>query len=218
MSDYSEDSLVEQPAIELLSKLGWQTANCFYEKFGENGTLGRKTSSVVVLVPRLRAALVRLNPDLPSEAIDLAIEELTRDRSVISPANANREVYILLKNGVKVSFRGIENEEPPVPWCLLAGAGAVTEEQVQAEDGKHLQQLLREEKTKDVFGETSSFCSGLGIDLTKIQNVYAFERIRLIDEAVDAILVNDESKRKFMSLAGSIVRIYRSILPDPAAA
>ncbi|MDD1745740.1 MAG: type I restriction endonuclease subunit R [Candidatus Methanoperedens sp.] len=111
MSDYSEDSLVEQPAIELLSKLGWQTANCFYEKFGENGTLGRETSSVVVLVPRLRAALVRLNPDLPSEAIDLAIEELTRDRSVMSPANANREVYILLKNGVKVSFRGIENEE-----------------------------------------------------------------------------------------------------------
>jgi type I restriction enzyme R subunit len=111
MSDYSEDSLVEQPAIELLSKLGWQTANCFYEKFGENGTLGRETSSVVVLIPRLRAALVRLNPDLPSEAIDLAIEELTRDRSVMSPANANREVYILLKNGVKVSFRGIENEE-----------------------------------------------------------------------------------------------------------
>jgi len=54
---------------------------------------------------------VRLNPDLPSEAIDLAIEELTRDRSVMSSANANREVYILLKNGVEVSFRGIENEE-----------------------------------------------------------------------------------------------------------
>jgi type I restriction enzyme R subunit len=119
MSDYSEDSLVEQPAIELLSKLGWQTANCFYEKFGENGTFGRETSSVVVLVPRLRAALVRLNPDLPSEAIDLAIEELTRDRSVMSPANANREVYILLKNGVKVSFRGRENEETVENVCVI---------------------------------------------------------------------------------------------------
>jgi type I restriction enzyme R subunit len=29
----------------------------------------------------------------------------------MSPANANREVYRLLKNGVKVSFRGRENEE-----------------------------------------------------------------------------------------------------------
>ena len=111
MNDYSEDSLVEQPAIELFSELGWQTANCFYEKFGENGTLGRDTTSDVVLVPRLCAALMRLNPDLPSEAIELAIEELTRDRSVMSPANANREVYKMLKNGVKVSFRGKENEE-----------------------------------------------------------------------------------------------------------
>ena len=111
MSDYSEDSLVEQPAIELFRELDWKTANCFYEKFGSNGTLGRETSSVVVLVPRLRAALVELNPDLPSEAIELAIEELTRDRSVMSPANANREVYKLLKNGVKVSFRDNENEE-----------------------------------------------------------------------------------------------------------
>ena len=29
----------------------------------------------------------------------------------MSPANANREVYHLLKNGVKVTFRGKENEE-----------------------------------------------------------------------------------------------------------
>lgn len=111
MNDYSEDSLVEQPAIELFSELDWQTTNCFYEKFGENGTLGRETSSSVVLIPRLRSALVLLNPDLPPEGIALAIEELTRDRSVMSPANANREVYRLLKNGVKVSFRGKENEE-----------------------------------------------------------------------------------------------------------
>ena len=111
MNDYSEDSLVEQPAIELFRKLGWETANCFFEKLGSNGTIGRDTTSEVVLVPRLRSALVHLNPDLPSEAIELAIEELKRDRSVMSPANANREVYHLLKNGVKVSFRGKENEE-----------------------------------------------------------------------------------------------------------
>lgn len=110
-SEYSEDLLIEQPSIALFRELGWETANCFYEKFGENGLLGRETSSVVVLIPRLRAALMRLNPHLPPEAIALAIEELKRDRSVMSPANANREVYRLLKNGVKVSFRGKENEE-----------------------------------------------------------------------------------------------------------
>ncbi|CAN5539210.1 hypothetical protein BH20ACI3_BH20ACI3_40090 [soil metagenome] len=29
MSGYSEDSLVEQPAIQLLKELGWDVANCY---------------------------------------------------------------------------------------------------------------------------------------------------------------------------------------------
>ena len=45
-----------------------------------------------------------LNPYLPAEAFDLAIEELTRDRSRISVAAANRESYQLIKNGVKVKI------------------------------------------------------------------------------------------------------------------
>ena len=101
--DYSEDALIEQPAIALFAELGWETGSCFYETYGPNGTLGRETSSEVVVVPRLRSALERLNPDLPQEAINLAIEELSRDRSAMSPAQANREIYRLLKNGVKVT-------------------------------------------------------------------------------------------------------------------
>jgi type I site-specific restriction-modification system R (restriction) subunit len=57
----------------------------------------------------LRTALERLNPELSSEAINLAIEELTRDRSTMSAAAANREVYHLLKNGVQVPVRGGES-------------------------------------------------------------------------------------------------------------
>lgn len=102
MSGYSENSLIEQPAIALFAELGWETANCFYETFGQNGTLGRETSAEAVLVFCLRAALKRLNHDMPEQAIDLAIEELTRDRSAMSPAQANREICRLLKNGVKV--------------------------------------------------------------------------------------------------------------------
>ena len=43
------------------------------ETFGPSGTLGRETSGEVVLVSRLQAALERLNPMLPSEAITAAI-------------------------------------------------------------------------------------------------------------------------------------------------
>lgn len=73
------------------------------EVFGPGGTLGRETKSEVVLGSRLRAALERLNPTLPPEAISAALDELTRDRSAMSLAAANREVYALLKESVKVS-------------------------------------------------------------------------------------------------------------------
>ena len=36
---YSEDQLVEQPAIGLCSALGWQTVSAQEESFGAGGTL-----------------------------------------------------------------------------------------------------------------------------------------------------------------------------------
>lgn len=101
---YTEEQLVEQPAIQLFAELGWHTVSAVDEEFGRSGTLGRETKAEVVLVPRLRAALERLNPSLPPEAISSAIEVLARDRSVMSPVAANREVYALLKEGIPVSI------------------------------------------------------------------------------------------------------------------
>ncbi len=108
---YSEDSLVERPAIALFGELSWETANCFYETFGAAGTLGRETSYDVILERRLRPALRKLNPNLPEEALSLAFEELTKDRGLMSPAQANREVYRLLKNGVKAPGLGDKDDE-----------------------------------------------------------------------------------------------------------
>ncbi|SFP19537.1 type I restriction endonuclease subunit R [Pseudomonas borbori] len=100
---YSEDQLVEQPAIGLFADLGWQTLSAMEETFGASGTLGRETKSEVVLAARLRAALCKLNPTLPAEAITTAIDELTRDRSAMLAEAANRETYQLLKEGITVS-------------------------------------------------------------------------------------------------------------------
>jgi type I restriction enzyme R subunit len=78
---YTEDQLVEQPAIGLFAELGWQTVVAMDEIFGAGGTLGREASGEVVLVSRLRAALTRLNASrmghyaLPPEAITAAVDE-----------------------------------------------------------------------------------------------------------------------------------------------
>ena len=105
MDLYTEDALIEQPALALLGQLGWETANCFEETFGPESTLGRETKSEVVLLSRQHPALEKLNPKLPPHALNLAIDELLRDRSLMSAAHANREVYDLIKDGVRVSYR-----------------------------------------------------------------------------------------------------------------
>jgi len=99
---YTEDALIEQPAIALLAELGWDTVNAFGEFDHGASTLGRETRAEVILTVRLHSALTRLNQDAPPETIGQAIEELTRDRSRMSSVAANREIYHLLKNGVRV--------------------------------------------------------------------------------------------------------------------
>ena len=51
---YSEDLLIEQPAIEIFKSLGYSHLNCFDETFGQKSTLGRETSSDVVLILKLK--------------------------------------------------------------------------------------------------------------------------------------------------------------------
>jgi type I restriction enzyme, R subunit len=99
---YSEERIVEEPAIALFAELGWRTASAMEEKFGAGGTLGRETSGEVVLESLLRASLEKLNPKLPAEAIAAAVEELTRDRTAMTLAGANRETWGLIRDGVKV--------------------------------------------------------------------------------------------------------------------
>src|SRR5260370_20108658 len=100
----SEDAAIEQPTIALFAELGWETLNCYHENFGPMSLLGRETPANVILSVRLRAALQKLNPGISPLAVEIATEELTKDRSTMSPARANQVVYKLLKDGIKVSY------------------------------------------------------------------------------------------------------------------
>jgi len=96
---YSEDGLVERPALELLEELGWEVVNAFSETFGPGGTLGRDSMHEVVLVHRLRDAIRFLNPEVPGAIREEALAELAKDRSVMDRVRANREVHGLLRDG-----------------------------------------------------------------------------------------------------------------------
>ena len=101
----SEDGIVEQPALALLQELGWVHLNLMDEVPGPANPTGRTRFQQAHLPARLRAALKRLNPTLPADALKQAEDMVTRDRSAMLPLNANREVLALLRDGVPVQVR-----------------------------------------------------------------------------------------------------------------
>jgi type I restriction enzyme, R subunit len=110
---YTEDVLVEQPAIALFAELGWQTVNAMHERLGPDGTLGRDSEMEVVLSHRLMTALQRLIPGAAHETLELAVSEITRSRAALHHVRANQEVYDLLKQGVTLQVRQPDGGELP---------------------------------------------------------------------------------------------------------
>ncbi len=104
-SEFSEDIAVEQPALALLQLLGWQHLNLREEKLGPDNPTGRTSFHQAWLPARLRAALTKLNPVLSVEALKLAEQALTQDRSALLPVAANREMYQLFRDGVRVEVK-----------------------------------------------------------------------------------------------------------------
>ena len=102
----NEDRLVQQTFAEYLEQeLGWESVYAFNkEKLDSKGILGRADTREVVLVRDLRAALMRLNPELPVSAVDEAIDKLTRYDFSRSLLQHNQEFYRFIRSGVPVSY------------------------------------------------------------------------------------------------------------------
>lgn len=108
----SEDRLVQATfAAHLKDALGWESVYAWNdETFGPDGTLGRKDTAEAVLTRDLRAALQRLNPELPQTAIDEAVRALTLHDFSRSLIQHNQEFTRLIRNGVSVSWRDAQGQ------------------------------------------------------------------------------------------------------------
>jgi type I restriction enzyme R subunit len=126
-------------------------------------------------------------------------------------ARANR-VFRDKVNGLIVDYIGVFRDlQKALAIYGSAAGGGIREGETPIKDKSALVEEL-----KQALAEATTFCTGLGIDLTNLQGVQGFERVKLLDHAVEAILVNDESKKKYLSLAGNVDKLYKAILPDPA--
>lgn len=96
---------VEDAVCAEFSALGWSVLPA--------SALDRPQHRDVLLTDRLDAALARLNPGVPSEALALARRELTGDFLSMERVKANQKFYELLRDGVKVTVKGDDGVERP---------------------------------------------------------------------------------------------------------
>ncbi|WP_048163148.1 type I restriction endonuclease subunit R [Methanosarcina sp. 1.H.A.2.2] len=102
------ESEVEAAALEILSELGY---DYLYgpDIAPETEDAERNDFGTVVLPHRLRAAVDRLNPKIPSEAREEAVKKVLREESQDLVHN-NRAFHNMLVNGVDVEFQGQDGE------------------------------------------------------------------------------------------------------------
>jgi type I restriction enzyme R subunit len=100
MAEFAESELLEKAVLEWFKELGYEVA------YGPDISPGglrpeRGSYSDVLLLRRLKASLTRINPTLPSEAIDKAIHELVH---IAEPTleKTNRKFHFMLRDGVRV--------------------------------------------------------------------------------------------------------------------
>jgi len=118
MTNLSENA-IEQMALDELQALGWQVA--FGPDIAFDGPRPERDPAAnygdVVLVRRLREALVRINPEMPDPAIEEALRQVL---TLESPAliENNRRFHRMLTDGVDVSWMGAEGERHGKVWLL----------------------------------------------------------------------------------------------------
>ena len=105
-----EDTYAEQPALDWLQKAGWSYAHGHdFTPSPEPGAERRQWSDVV-LKWRLRAAVARINPQLPPDAVQHACERATSSASPV-PIEDHRELHELLVSHVPVSYTNSDGVE-----------------------------------------------------------------------------------------------------------
>jgi type I restriction enzyme R subunit len=114
-SALGEDALVEQPALAWLCDRpgpGWTHVHGA-ELAPDAPAHERKLWSDVILVERLRAAVARVNPELPPEAVQLVVDRALTNSSPVLIED-HRGFHELLLSGVPVSYidgEGMERHE-----------------------------------------------------------------------------------------------------------
>jgi type I restriction enzyme R subunit len=127
-------------------------------------------------------------------------------------ARANR-VFKNKVNGLIVDYVGVfRNLQKALAIYGTGPGGELKPGETPVKDKQELVELLR-----GAISTAEEFCSARWVDLPAIRAAAGFTRVKLLDDAVEAIVENDESKEQYRSLTNNVTKLYKAILPDPLA-
>ncbi|MGB6016446.1 MAG: HsdR family type I site-specific deoxyribonuclease, partial [Nodosilinea sp.] len=110
----SEDQIEQATLRKLRREYGFQLLNCNTANREDlNDRSNRSDKREVILRDRLKAAALRLNPDLPETAVDRAVAVLTQPRSAMSTTAANYELDGLIRSGIQVEYENDQGRTVP---------------------------------------------------------------------------------------------------------
>lgn len=156
------ESVVEQAALAWLESIGWQVVNGAEIAPGEPDA-ERENYGQVALERRLRDALARNNPKLPSEALEDALRKLIRPEGV-ELILQNRALHRLLVDGVTVEYRDVDGA------IRGAQASVVNFDRPEANDWLAVNQFSVAENKHARRADVVLFVNGLPLGLIELKN------------------------------------------------
>ncbi len=97
---------IEQNSLEILSELGWVVLNG--PAIGPDGS-GERQYDDAILIQRLEAAILRINPDITRASLDEVTKKIIRSSSPDLLLD-NRDFHNLLVNGVDIEYRASDGQ------------------------------------------------------------------------------------------------------------
>ena len=131
-------------------------------------------------------------------------------------ARANR-VWGEKVNGLIVDYIGVFRDlQKALAIYGSASGGGVEPGELPVETKQALVEQLEE-----AIQETRDFLRQQGVELDRVQkaakDASSFKGVAALEDAVDALLVNDDTKRTYFTMAGTVDQLFKAILPDEAA-
>ncbi len=187
------ESAIEQAALDWLKSLGFNVV------FGgdiapEEPAAERQNYGEVILAGRLRAALERINPNVPPGALEDAFRKVTRPTSPSLVGN-NRSFHRMLSDGIDVEYRDKEGR--------IAGdkVWLVDFEKIDNNDWLAVNQFTVIENHINRRPDIAIFINGLPLSVIEIKNAAdekatiwsAFNQLQTYKDQIPSLFVYNEA-------------------------